>query len=391
MIKSCLHTALFFILCTSTVVGQIEFEPGYYVTNSGEKIVGQIGNELWRLAPQEFLFIDQNGQKTTIAIEEASGFGIEGKEKYQRATVGIDQSTDIISEMTEFSAPVFDTQTVFLLIKVKGNATLYQYLWEGYPRFFLSTDGGEQVSPLVYKQYRPNDEQIGENVQFRQQLLAKLSDQGIEIADVRSLRYAIKDLTKLIEKANNTGVSNVSTGNFIRERTEIGLRAGLTRWTLNLESRFDPDLIGPNVGGRVGVDFAVMFPLKRASIATCISPNLSFFRHSTELRSVPVDIKYMAIDVPFGLRVYFSSGESSRIFVGGGYSLVVNIPASKFEYESGYYIPILTSFGSNTLYGELGLAINKNYSIQVIHLQRDIWSGVFGGFSMTSLVFGINL
>lgn len=391
MIKSCLHTALFFILCTSTVVGQIEFEPGYYVTNSGEKIVGQIGNELWRLAPEKFYFRSQGGEETVVTLEEASVFAIEGKEKFIRVSTQVDISSNVGKLLTETMAPVFDSLTTFLLVRSEGAASLYEYLWNGASRFYLSTDGGEHVLPLICKLYRPNETQIGENNQFRQQLLANLSDRGVELKDVTTLRYTSRDLVKFLDEVNGVEGPDAPFADFIRERTEIGVRAGLTLWTLDLTRGAYTNLFGPSVGAQIGFDFAILFPLKNVTIAPSFSPNFRYMGLATEFQSQTVSLRYASVDIPMGVRVYVGLGKSVRLFAGGGYNILLYVPGSKLDYSRWWDLPLLTSFGDNAFYGEIGLSINKKYSIQAIYQRRDIYPAYYGGFSMTSLVFGVNL
>lgn len=391
MINLCLRVVVCLVLTTSSVFGQIEFEPGYYVTNSGEKIVGQIGNELWRLAPEKFYFKNQDGEEQVISIDEAEVFAIEGKEKFIRATTQVDISSNVGKLLTETMAPVFDSLTTFLLVRSEGTASLYEYLWNGASRFYLSTDGGEHFVPLICKLYRPSETQIGENNQFRQQLYAHLSHKGVELRDVKTLRYTSRDLVKFLDEVNGVEAPRAPLGEFIRERTEMGVRAGLTLWTLDLTRGAYTNVFGPSVGGQVGFDFAIFFPLKNVTIAPSISPNFRYMGLSTEFQSQTVALRYASVDIPMGVRIYIGLNKSVRLFAGGGYNLILYVPGSKLDYSRWYDIPLLTSFGGNAFYGELGLSIKKNYSFQAIHQRRDIFPTYIGGFNMTSLVFGINL
>lgn len=391
MINFCLRVVFCLILATSTMFGQIEFEPGYYVTNSGEKIVGQIGNELWRLAPEKFYFRSQGGGETVITIEEASVFAIEGKEKFVRTTTKVDISSNVGKLLTETMAPVFDSVTTFLLVHTEGDASLYEYLWGGASRFYLSTDGGEHVLPLICKLYRPNENQIGENNQFRQQLYANLSDRGVELKDVTTLRYTGRDLTKFLDEVNGVKAPKAPIAEFIRERTEIGVRGGLTLWTLDLTRGAYTNVFGPSVGAQIGFDFAILFPLKNVTIAPSFSPNFRYMGLNTEFQTQTVSLRYASVDIPMGVRVYVGLGKSVRLFAGGGYNLLLYVPGSELDYSRWYDIPLITSFGDNTFYGEVGLSIDKKYSIQATYQRRDIFPSYIGGFNMTSLVFGVNL
>lgn len=391
MVKSCLQVVFCLLFTTTIAFGQIEFEPGYYITNEGEKVVGQIGNELWRLAPEKFYFRSQAGEEKVVMLEEASAFAIEGKEKFIRASTQVDISSNVGKLFTETMAPVFDSLTTFLLVRSEGAASLYEYLWNGASRFYLSTDGGEHLVPLICKLYRPNETQIGENNQFRQQLYANLSDKGVELRDVTTLRYTARDLAKFLDEVNGVKAPKAPVAEFIRERTEIGVRGGLTLWTLDLTRGAYTNVFGPSVGAQIGFDFAILFPLKNVTIAASVSPNFRYMGLSTEFQSQTVSLRYSSVDIPIGVRAYLGLGKSVRLFTGAGYNILLYVPGSKLDYSRWWDVPLLTSFGDNAFYGEIGLSINKKYSIQAIYQRRDIYPAYYGGFSMTSLVFGINL
>lgn len=370
---------------------QINFEHGYYLTNSGEKIRGVIANELWREAPESFTFRDSLGQDRTISLEEASCFAIDGKEKYVRATVNIDISIHKERYTEEQRAPIFETKTTFLLVRSEGDASLYEYLWTGPSRFFLSTDNGESFVPLIQKLYWVNDHQVGENNQFRQQLLANLSHKGVVLDDVKNLSYSTRELVKFLNEVNGVRATKEPFAGFIRDRTEFALKGGLTFWTLDVYRLGYANVYGPAAGIQVGADFALLFPKEKATFAVSIAPNFRYLGLSTEFNQEAVSIKYTSLDVPFGVRMYLGRGSAPRFFVGAGYNLIFNIPGSEFQVGNRSALSLLTEFGDTAFYGEVGVVLDKKYSIQAIYQRRELFPGTFGDVNMTSLVFGIIL
>jgi len=92
-------------------------------------------------------------------------FGINNVSKYVRAHVKMDRSSERIAQMDSKRYPVFQDETLFLLVIVYGEATLFVYKERGLVRFFYQTHDVD-INQLVYKTFLMERRRIGYNNQF---------------------------------------------------------------------------------------------------------------------------------------------------------------------------------------------------------------------------------
>lgn len=403
VILTATYRSLIGLLClvwVSPLSAQIEYEPGYYLNSSGEKVVGQIGNELWGKAPEEITFVNEQGEETVISRADMSEFSIDGKVKFLRAMVPIDTSTNMLNVLSEMIEPLFDTQSVFLLVHIEGNVMLAEYLWEGHPRYFLSTDDGNSFIPLIYKKYRliTYDEnggekiQIRENIMFKNQLLEHLSQSGVGFEEVANLEYSRRDLLKLIAEVNGDQSIDYSMGSFLSERVEIAGRLELTRWNLKVvESPYTVNT-GYTLGGSVGTSFLIKFPFERVTLGLNFAPSLRFQNKtsdSTEFRQYK--IRYLSLEFPISGRLMYSFSPSTRVFAGVGYTWVFHPTKSSLQFEDGFGVMLNSSILSDNFFGELGCSFLDKYSLHFLYQKRNPMVKNLWQFDMTSLVFGMRL
>lgn len=381
-----------FLFCVPSLTAQVKYEAGYYLNSAGEKVVGMIGNELWGMAPEQILFINEQGQESVIHQAEMTEFSIDGKVKFVKANVPIDTSTNMLNLSSEIAQPLFDTQSVFLFIHIEGESTLAEYLWKGHSRYFLSMDQGKSFIPLVYKKYHPNEYESRENNQFRQQLLENLSDSGIKIEDVANLRYSLREIIKLLARVNGDDSIDFSTGSFFKERVEVGARIELTRWRLGIiKSRYQ-GIIGPALGGGIGTNFLIKFPYKSLTLGMSISPTIRLQNLVSDSSETPLyRIRYFSVDFPVGGRVLLSVTPSTRLFFGLGYTFVFHPTLSTIFYRDGSGFSLNSRTISNNFYGELGCTYLDRYSVELSYQKRNLSLRSFGQLEMISLVFGMRL
>ena len=106
---------LFFIsTCTSTF-GQITFEKGYFIDNSGRQTDCLIKNLDWKNNPTSFHYkISEQGEVSVKDITEVEVFNIINGAKYIRKTVEINRSSDKTSELDEKRKVEFNQEQLFL-------------------------------------------------------------------------------------------------------------------------------------------------------------------------------------------------------------------------------------------------------------------------------------
>lgn len=195
-----------------TCYSQIEFEKGYFIDNSDQRIECLIKNVDWQNNPREFEYILEDSKITGTNISLVKEFGIDNVSKYKRYTVNIDRSGTDLSRMSTERNPVFKEEELFLKVLVEGEASLFRFIDKGLERFFYKMHDSE-ITQLVYKLYLANPNQKAENNHFRQQLMTELWGPDILENDFKNLHYETKELVRLFVRYNdlaNSGYTNFS-------------------------------------------------------------------------------------------------------------------------------------------------------------------------------------
>ena len=106
---------VFVFLFTSILVfSQIKFEKGYFITNSDSRVECFIKNSDWKNSPVTFEYKINESDKASIkSIAEVKQFEIYNQAKYVRRKVQIDQSSNLLNQLSELRDPEFAEKEVF--------------------------------------------------------------------------------------------------------------------------------------------------------------------------------------------------------------------------------------------------------------------------------------
>lgn len=323
-----------FLIISLHVFAQVRYEPGYIVTNQGERAEVLILNKEWRDNPTEFSYkYSESSNPETGRIQDIKEFGIGDQPIYERFSTQIDQSGDQVRNMSTNPEPNFVEKTVFLQKLVEGEASLYIYN-KGVERFFVLTpDVG--LTPLIHKKYLQNNS-IATNNKFRQQLYNEVSCGENPSPELRKTSYRKQDLVKYFEKYNECRQAEyrVLEESKKKLRVNFSIKAGLDFSTLTIEKgiyvngaeiELDPRL-------RFGGEIEVVMPFNKNKWSIFAEPTYSrikiermpFVSEVVHNRhEVDLSLKYEFITTATGLRHYFFLDNFSKIFLSGGFSFVV--------------------------------------------------------------------
>ncbi|HNX65836.1 MAG TPA: hypothetical protein PKH02_03085 [Bacteroidales bacterium] len=324
---------LLFSLST-TVFGQIGFEPGYIIFNDGSKIECQIKNIDWLDTPEEICYLMPDGNNPiTIGIQDVLEFGIDGVCRYIRRIVQIDISGDDFPFLTSDKNPVWNSMSVFLKVLVQGEASLYSYQKGNIRRYFYSLSDSALV-PLIYKRYLVKSGDIATNYAFRQQLWTNVRYPGMTMESVRNLEYDRKPLEKYFiayNRGNNTPVNEFTAG---ETKGDFNLRitSGIVHSTLIVNSQYyhTHDWLDPVTSYRVGLEAEYILPFNKNRMSVVFEPT---FQHLvTSDGNVAVD--YPFIEYPLGLRYYKFYGKNTKAFIDAFYSTGLS---TNFKSRIEYY------------------------------------------------------
>ena len=199
--KKQLFTLILILISCINAYSQIIFQEGYFINESNRKIDCLIKDVDWKYNPTEFEYkLLPSNEVQTASIGTVKEFGIKNSSKYIRAKVKIDQSSNLINELSHERDPDFKEELLFLKVLIEGQVFLFQHVRNSSVRFFYKKNDSE-ISQLIHKEYFINNK-ISENNSFRQQLFTQLKCEEIGLRDLEHLEYNKKSLERLFIKYN---------------------------------------------------------------------------------------------------------------------------------------------------------------------------------------------
>lgn len=331
---------LVFMSLSFHAFSQINYEPGYLITNEQVKTEIFILNKDWRDNPTTFTYkTSLSGKAETARIEDITEFGAGDYMKYKKFNAPIDRSGVTVSNMSRQEEPEFQTQTVFLRQLVGGEIDLYVFKEGSLERFFIFTPA-KGLEPLVFKEYL-RENKIATNKKFRQQLYRMGSCGEFSSSQLRKVGYRKKDLVEYFRGYNECLGNDYQLfqeeGNKLK--FNFSVKAGLDFAKLTVsqglylrdaEIEFEPSF-------RLGADFEIVMPFNRNKWAVFLEPSYTghqverehFVSYSTyDNHEVDLTIDLKSITILFGARHYLFLNDSSKFFLSGGVSFDVPLESN---------------------------------------------------------------
>lgn len=383
---------LFMLIFCLKAYSQIVFENGYFINDNDQRVECLIKNIDWQYNPADFVYKLSETSDIQIAnIQTVKEFGIKKSSKYVRAKVNIDRSSEDLAKLTSNRYPAFQEETLFLKVLVEGKATLFIYEERGLKRFFYQTANSE-LNQLIHKSFLIDNNKIGYNDQYRQQLRNDLQCQNIDFNDINKLEFYKNELVRFFIKYNNC--QNASYINYgaknRKEKVNLTIRPGVKHSSLSLvnyTSSFTSEQIDfeSSFGFRLGGEIEFILPFNKSKWAVIIEPTYQGFKSQKVYNNQKIDVKYKSIELAFGVRHYFYFNERSKIFINSSFiwDLTTN---SSIEYDTGRILDISTIY--NYAVG-LGYNYYNKYSIELrYHTSRNIlvrytyWNSEYKTISM---------
>jgi hypothetical protein len=384
---------------------QISFENGYYINNANQKIECQIKNMDWRNNPNEFDYrLSENSESLKADINYVKEFEIYNVSKYIRAKVGIDRSSNNISDLSDDKKPIFNEEELFLKILVDGHANLYQYLESNLERYFYNV-GESNIEQLVHKTYQFSNTEVGINNHFKQQLLNDLKCSSLTMNDVERLDYKKTRLTNFFIKYHNC--KGIGFHNYSEQKSSdwfvLTLRPRLTSQALmikNPQSSAKGADFGSKLGVGLGFEMEFILPFNKSKWSLLVEPTYQSFsadykRNAANIfeQALVSEVNYKSIEIPFGLRHYFFLNENSKLFINVAYVLDLPMDSSiEFRRDDGSILSDLSIDAHNNYAIGVGYKFNNRYSMELRYLtNRKIlgnylyWSSEY---KTTSFIFG---
>jgi len=354
--------SLLVFLFAITANAQIVFEKGYFINNAGVRTECYIKNVDWRDNPSAFEY-KINPEDAAIKTETITGieeFGIGNLSRYKRFKVKMERSENTITSLKKNKLPEWVEETHFLKVLISGDATLFVYAEGNLTKYFYETKT-TPIEQLIYIKYISNEdnvngansysESIRENNQFRQQLLNNVKCGDMSEKDFKNLRYDKSSLVRIFEKYNSCNPSPVV--NFVendkRKTFTMRIVPGIYVAKLDVsdpEQYWNKNSDFTNVVFKIGVEAEYILPFNKSSWSVFIAPAYQkfstgkYFSSSDNLKPIPKQVDYYAtadysaVEIPVGVRHYFSLKGHSKIFVNAAYVFTASFGDSKLNFES---------------------------------------------------------
>ena len=354
---------------------QINFEKGYYVNNSNQKIDCLIKNVEWKNNPTNFDFkLTEESNTENASIKSVKEFGIYNNSKYMRSTVNIDRSTEFINNLTYEGNPQFTEEELFLKVLVEGPANLYIYEEGNLTRFFYNKNNSK-IEQLIFKKYLNSDYAVTLNNKYKQQLLIDVNCPTFKSSKITYLEYKEKQLVNYFIDFNicNNSEYKIPVKNQKKDFFNLNIRPGFNSSSLAINNSLYNNKnveFGNELSFRFGLEAEFIMPFNRNKWSLIAEPTYQFFKSETQLGNDNVEVNYKSIELAVGVRHYLFLGEQSKLFLNG--SFVIDFPKnSNVKYDRVTDLDITSS--GNLAFG-VGYQYHNKYSVELRYFsERDFF------------------
>jgi hypothetical protein len=376
---------------------------GYYITKSGQTVKGFF--EYGDLNNTSSLKFKSSNKDVYKAIpQDATEYGTDEENvRFERHVVKIDVSDASSTD----SNPQWDTQTIFLNVVVKGNATLYSYTKNYQTKFFYTIGKQSEVNQLVYKKYINANGVPAENFAFRQQLYKNVSCKGQDVSEFSELPYHEKQLEEVFINFNKCSGSESET---FGPKRDTGVSYSFIAGIYNLN--FGLMDIAPvpdrenNITYGFGAEAAYTFRSEKISLFAgleyeLMSTDLEYsYKQSFNTVHKKFEIDANALNFYFGPRYNFLLNDNHKIFfdIAPGISIPFgNIKENTvISAESGdSYVGEITEHKLKAGFYfniDLGYTFDERYSVAVRYeTRRDFLNDVYSTYKTDITRWGITL
>lgn len=402
---------LFILACLIPVFShaQINFEEGYTINNSGQKVTCLIKNADWKNNPDKFQYkITTDSNIETGLLNNFSEFGFENGTRYVGREVQINRSSNKTEKLEHIRGIEFQKEKLFLKVVTEGNANLYFYEEGDLRRFFFNIDDGEIIQ-LRYKRYlkepsksKTSGNQIGENNDFRQQLWNSFSCEELNKKPITKLPYKIDPLIKIFDAYNLCMNPDYELDKINKKKLilNIAVRPGADFTSLRVaksSSNFRDVDFNQKTNLRVGLEFEAILPFNKNKWALIVEPTYHSYSDKATIKNQQLspqqaEVKYTSIEIPIGFRHYMFLNDKSKLFING--QVLIDMPFnSKVIYSNNTILNTTTAefgFNSSIVMG-IGFNFNDRFSIEGRYLTRREVFNISEAVTFTSDYNGFSL
>lgn len=269
------YLLILLLVLSVNIQGQIVFESGYFINNDDKKTDCLIKNYEWENSPTQVEYKLTDSSTTEISdISNIKEFMV-AKLKYRRFTVEIDQSSSVLSSLSDESEPIFIEKTLFLRVLIEGNANLYE---AGYSKRYFYNVGESKVIQLIYKEYKV-DYTVATNNTFKSQLWKDLNCSCISFTDIKNIEYKKSYLLKIFERYNTCINSDFVNFEYKEKRDlfYLTIKPGIRYSSLSIRNSYNKSQnidYENKLSFSFGLETEFVFPFNKNKWALFLEPTL---------------------------------------------------------------------------------------------------------------------
>ncbi len=305
------------ILYSSAVGQKADFESGYYISSSGERVEGLILNEKWTNSPDQISF-KQNALSSLVVLEanEFQEFGVADL-KYERHDVlAALNVTDSDKELGEDRNAEQEKQTLLLKVIIEGPVSFYSYVQGNIIKYFYSTPS-TGIEQLIYNRYYKRPDEIAENNYYQQQLFLNVNCDKPQSYFSR-LRYSKSSLEKyFIKHYECTGESFI---HFEGEESSSGFhltpKLGINYSKFDFNHPVYTNEYESQMNLTYGIEGEYIFPFQKKSWSALLGVTFQKYEPDSNIRLV-----YKSFEISPGVRRYFHLKDETSIHLSATYTI----------------------------------------------------------------------
>lgn len=369
-------------------VAQINYEPGYYIDNNGQKTSGLIRNVAWKDNPGSIDFrAAAESTVVNIPLKALSAFSVADAYSYRRFDIKYDESPIEVGDLSHTPNPQWVAETALLKVLSEGTLILYEYSDHNLTRFFISDSREKTPEQLVFKQYIPSGTSIGENNLFRQQLFTAMKDKGLPESDFIKLRYNRDDMVRIFAKYNGEKQTDFITKQN-KGKFNVKVVAGISSGKMDFEHVFydQEGDFGNQIVPMFGVEGEFVLPFNQQKWAIFMGANYQSYQADPYTKGTfTFESQYRFIQFPIGLRHFFYLGKDSRLFLNVGYNFALDLDSEvKYKHvtqftssEGQAYINQSSSFTAGAGFGYKRFAVELRIETKHDILDKEYWNAEY--------------
>jgi hypothetical protein len=342
------------------------FQPGYIEESGGTKIQCLIENRDWKHNPLSIVIkANLDDVPLTVGIDSLNGFSV-GDHRYIKAAVRYDTSSQDLKKLSNSRQPFWMEGTLLLRVIVDGDADLFRYHTDSLTLYFYKVRQ-QPIEQLVHKYYLSRDPHDStaftkkriSNLTYLEQLKKNLRCSSLSAVNEVTTPYRLRQLSSYFRNYNTCIGSKYK--DFTQQGTSVSIRVrpGLDLSSVKALDNFGTTVLFPDITSlRGGVEVEFDLPLPKKAWTLVVEPTYQSYRTQR-----PYRLEYRSIEVPIGIRRYFRTSETTRLYLNPllisdfpityemDFSRTVTFDISGFKINFGLAGGI--NFGKFTLEGRL--------------------------------------